>query len=37
MQRQFSRLAASIPSGPGRDARLRHAIVTALDELDDAE
>jgi hypothetical protein len=37
MQRQFSRLAASIPTGPGRDARLRHAVVTALDELDDAE
>lgn len=37
MQRQFSRLAASIPAGPGRDARLRHALVTALDELDDAE
>jgi len=37
MQRQFSRLAASISSGPGRDARLRHALVTALDELDDTE
>ncbi len=37
MQRQFSVLAASIPSSQNRDAQLRHAALAALDELDDAE
>ncbi|MBA4073050.1 MAG: hypothetical protein C0497_14635 [Gemmatimonas sp.] len=37
MQRQFSVLGASIPDGPDREARLRVAAETALDELDDAE
>lgn len=37
MQRQFSVLGASIPDGPNREARLRVAAETALDELDGAE
>ena len=37
MQRQFSILGASIPDGPNREARLRVAAETALDELDGAE
>ncbi len=37
MQRQFSVLGASIPDGPNREARLRAAAETALDELDGAE
>jgi hypothetical protein len=37
MQRQFSLLGASIPSGPNREAQLRAAASMALDEMDDAE
>lgn len=37
MQRQFSALGRSIPSGPDRDAQLCCAADAALDELDDAE
>jgi len=37
MQRQFSALGRSIPSEPGRDAKLRIAAETAMDELDAAE
>jgi len=37
MQRQFSALGRSIPPGSDRDARLRAAAETTLDELDDAE
>ena len=37
MQRQFSVLGASIPEGPNREARLRVAAETALDELDGTE
>lgn len=37
IQRQFSALGASIPSGPDREALLRRAAERALDELDDAE
>jgi hypothetical protein len=37
MQRQFSVLGRSIPSGSDRDARLRAAAEATLDELDDVE
>lgn len=37
MQRQFSVLGASLPDGPNREAQLRVAAETALDELDGAE
>ena len=37
MQRQFSVLGRSIPPEPGRDAKLRLAAETAMDELDAAE
>lgn len=37
MQRQFSALGRSIPPGAHRDAQLRAAAETALNELDDAE
>ena len=34
MERQFSLLAAAIPDGPNREARLRVAVTRALDEFD---
>jgi len=37
MLRQFSVLGATIPAGSHREAQLRAAAETALDELDDAE
>jgi hypothetical protein len=37
MQRQFSILGAAIPDSPTREARLRAAADTALDELDDTK